>query len=63
MIRAPKPPDDKGVLTSPALLERTADKHGVPVVIVNGHFACVTYRPNGQRVLWEALVPAGERVA
>jgi hypothetical protein len=58
MIRAHQEP--RSVLTSPALLERTADKHGVPVVVVDGYFAAVIYRPNGEAILWRAVVPAGE---
>lgn len=49
------------VLTSPALLEQTADRHGVPVVIVGGHYAAVVYRPSGEAIIFRAAVPAIER--
>lgn len=58
-----EPTNLRSVLTTPSLLERAADKHGVPVVIVDDHFCCVIYRPNAEAILWSAVVPAGERAA
>jgi len=55
-------PEPRSVLTSPSLLEQTADRHGVPVVIVDGYYSCVVYRPSGEAILWRAAVPADERV-
>jgi len=63
MIRSPEAAEPRSVLTSPDLLERTADKHGVPVVVVDGYYSCITYRPSGEAILWRAPVPAAEAVA
>ena len=64
MIRAgTTTPEPRSVLTSPSLLEAAADKHGVPVVIVDGYYAAVLYRPSGEAILWRAPVPVAERVA
>lgn len=63
MIRIPEAPEPRSVLTSPDLLERAADTHGVPVVLVDGYYSCVTYRPSGEAILWRAPVPTVEAVA
>lgn len=55
-------PEPRQVLTSPALLELTADRHNVPVVVVDGYYSAVVCRPSGEAVIWRAVVPVAERV-
>lgn len=63
MIRAPKAPEPRGVLTSAALLRNTAQRHGAMVVVVDGYLSAIVYRPSGEAILFRALAPTAERAA